>query len=387
MQFWTVLWHIRQLTDQPIALGGIGLSRILPIIVFSLIGGAVADSFNRQRVMLITQFSFVILALLLGLLTMQGRISIWSIYAITALQATGFAFDLPSRQALVPNLVPATDLPNAISMVSISFTVGSIVGPGLSGLVIAFFGLEFVYFINAVSFIAVILAVILMGHVEHDNTRTKSAGVSLYAIRSGIQFLIKQPMILSTMLLDFIATFFSSARALLPIFTVDILGLGEVAYGLLSASEAIGSAIAGIIVSQIKQIRHQGKILLGAIVVYGAATVLFGFSRNLGLSMLTLMVIGSSDTVSTIIRNTIRHLQTPDHLRGRMTSINQIFFMGGPQFGELEAGLAAQFFGAPVAVISGGLLCILGVGWVANRWPQIQRYNGDEWELANTMKH
>lgn len=133
-----------------------------------------------------------------------------------------------------------------------------------------------------------------------------------------------------------------------------------------------------LVISQVDKIRHQGETFLGAVIAFGLATIVFGLSRSLWLSMLALMMAGAADAVSTIIRNTIRQLQTPDYIRGRMTSINMIFFMGGPQLGEVEAGLVAQLFGAPFAVVSGGVGCILAVFWIARRWPQIRRYSGDE---------
>src|SRR5512147_1328309 len=158
MQIWALFWHINQLDKNPIALGGIGAARILPVIIFSLIGGALADSFNRRTIVFFTQSSAALLALTLGLLTQFGHVTIWYIYAITALQAIAVAFDGPARQALVPNLVPAKDLPNAFSMTSIAWQTGSIIGPALSGIVIANMGQEAVYYINAASYLAAILA-------------------------------------------------------------------------------------------------------------------------------------------------------------------------------------------------------------------------------------
>ena len=149
MQTWALFWHIRTLTDQPIALGGVGLARIVPIVVFSLIGGAVADVVNRRRLLFLTQSIMALSAVVLAWLTFQGTISLWHIYLLTALQATAVAFDTPSRQSLVPNLVPADVLPNAFSLNSIGFQVGAIVGPALSGLVIAYWGQPYTYLINA----------------------------------------------------------------------------------------------------------------------------------------------------------------------------------------------------------------------------------------------
>lgn len=188
MQIWALFWHIRTLTDQPIALGGVGLARILPIIIFSLISGVIADSFDRRKILFITQFMAGFLALGLGLLTQFGQMTIWLIYAFTALQAIAIAFDGPARQALVPNLVPAKDLPNAFSMTSIAWQTGAIIGPALTGFVIAFGGQEAVYYINAISYLAVIVALILIGPVPQTKT-DRIAGVSWNSIKEGISFI------------------------------------------------------------------------------------------------------------------------------------------------------------------------------------------------------
>ena len=385
MQIWALLWQVRILSDQPIALGGIGLARILPVIVFSLIGGAVADSANRRRVLFVTQSVMALVALALAWLTFQGQITLWQIYALTAIQATALAFDLPSRQALVPNLVPAKDLSNAFSMQSIAFQVGSIVGPALSGIVIAYWGQYYAYMIDAFTFLAVIGALLLIGPIPQ---RTRGSGrmqVKFADIVEGVRFILNQPVILSSMLLDFFATFFSSANTLMPIFARDILHVGVVEYGWLSAAQSIGAMAAATIISQLMEIRRQGWTLLLSVVAFGIATIFFGLSRTFYGAMIALIFIGASDSVSAIIRNTIRQLQTPDYIRGRMTSINQIFFLGGPQLGEVEAGLVAQLFSAPFAVISGGIGCILAVGWIARRWPQLRNYNGDEPVKAGAM--
>ncbi|GAB4505484.1 MAG: MFS transporter [Anaerolineales bacterium] len=378
MQIWALLWHVRELTDQPIALGGIGAARILPVIVFSLIAGVLADSTDRRTILFVTQTTAALLALTLGLLTDFGRISLWHIYALTALQAIAVAFDVPARQSLVPNLVPAEDLPNAFSLTSIAFQTGSILGPALSGFVIAYGGQEAVYYFNAASYLAVILALILLGKVPQKKNPFPSGRASLAAIREGLRFTLGTPIIFSTMLLDFIATFFASANTLMPIVARDILQVDVVEYGWLSAAASVGAVLAALIVSQVRQLRRQGSIFWGAVVLFGAATVLFGLSRQFVLAWFALSLTGAADSVSTIIRNTIRQLQTPDQMRGRMTSVNQIFFQGGPQLGEIEAGLAAQLFGAPFAIVSGGIGCILGALWVARQWPFILRYNGDE---------
>ncbi|MBI3165291.1 MAG: MFS transporter [Chloroflexi bacterium] len=384
MQIWALFWHINQLDKNPIALGGIGLARILPVIIFSLIGGALADSVDRRKVMFVTQSFAALLALTLGLLTQFGRVSIWHIYFITALQAVAVAFDGPSRQALVPNLLPKKDLPNAFSMTFTSFQVGSVLGPALTGFVIAYAGQQAVYYINAVSFAAVLVALTMIGKVPQSISE-KSTGISIEAIREGVHFILSKPIILASMMLDFVATFFASANTLMPIIAKDVLKVGVVEYGYLSAASAVGAVLAALVISQIKELRRQGQLFLGAVIVFGLATIAFGATTSLIIAWFAIAATGAADGVSTIIRNTIRQLQTPDYIRGRMTSINQIFFQGGPQLGEIEAGAVAQFFGAPFAIISGGLGCIVGTLLIIRKWPQIAKYNGDEPMLAGAQ--
>ncbi|MCL5611561.1 MAG: MFS transporter [Chloroflexi bacterium] len=377
MQIWAIFWHIRTLTDQPIAIGGVGLARILPVILFSLVSGAVADSYNRRTIIFITQSLAGILALVLGLLTQFEHITIWYIYLLTALQAVVVAFDSPARAALIPNLVPPKDLANAFSLNSIAFQAGAVIGPALSGLIIATGGQAAVYYVNAISYVAVLIALFLIGDVPQKIDHLVG-GVNLSSIKDGIRFIVRKPIILSTMLLDFVATFFASANTLMPFVAQDILHVGVVAYGWLSAAQSAGAVLAAVIVSQVHQLRRQGPLFLGAVVVFGVATVIFGLSTSFVLAWCALAVTGAADSVSTIIRNTIRQLQTPDEMRGRMTSVNQIFFQGGPQLGEMEAGLVAQLFGAPFAIISGGIGCILGMLLIMFKWPQIAVFNGDE---------
>ncbi len=307
---------------------------------------------NRRRILFVTQTAMALVALVLAILTFTGQITIWYIYLLTAVQATALAFDGPARQAMIPNIVTEKDLPSAFSMSSIAKNAGSIIGPALSGMVIVALGQGYTYFFNAVSFLAVIVALVLIGPVMQDS---KKSGIHLSAAMDGVRFIFSKPIILSTMLMDFVATFFASANTMMPIVAKDILKVGEIGYGWLSSAQAIGSVIAGIVVSQVQKLHKQGLTFLIAVVIFGAATVLFGATTIFTIAMVALILMGAADAVSTIIRNTIRQLNTPDHIRGRMTAVNQIFFQGGPQFGEVESGIVAALFGVPAAIISGGL--------------------------------
>lgn len=374
MQSAAILWHVYEITHSPLALGGVGLARILPVVGFSLISGVVADSFDRRKLMLGAQTGMALCATALGILAFIQITDVWPIYLIAAFSAAFSAFDMPARQALVPSLVPVGDLPNAFSLNATMFQVGSIVGPALSGILISRFGLAWAYWINAGSFLAIIAALLMMS-ARPVIPKERRPHLSWSAALEGSRFVLKTPLILSSMLLDFFATFFSSATALLPIYAKDILHVGATGYGWLYAAQAVGALIMAIHLSLTTRLRKEGPVLLISVCIYGFATILFGFSSVFWLSFLALALGGAADTVSMIIRNTIRQLNTPDHLRGRMVSVNMIFFMGGPQLGEMEAGAVASWLGARISVISGGIACILAVAWVAWKWPFLWKYD------------
>lgn len=373
MQFAALNWHIYLLTNSPIALGLLGLWRFIPIAIFSLIGGVVADSNNRKKILFITQITLTVLSLVLWVSTFFNIVTPIIIYAVTALSAIAVAFDVPPRQAIIPSLVNREHLENAMSLSVIMQKTSMIIGPALSGIFIAKFGVGIIYFINAFSFIAVIAALLMMktsGEVEG-----KTSKLSFRSIIEGLVFVKSETIIWSTMILDFFSTFFSSATAVLPIFALNILKVGPIGFGMLNAAPAIGAVFAGIIMAHIGTIKNQGKILLYSVFLYGTATVIFGFSKIFLLSLLALFFVGVGDCVSTVIRNTIRQLNTPDNMRGRMTSVNMIFFTGGPQLGGFEAGLLAALIGGPLSVVFGGVGTLAIAGMVALKFKTLRNYS------------
>jgi MFS family permease len=385
MQSAAILWHVSLLVPdnrRALALGLVGLVRVLPIILFSLLSGVAADALDRRRVMLVTQTVMAVLAAALAALTWRGLSMVWPVYAISAASAAAGAFDLPARQALVPNLVPREHLANALSLNTIMFQVAAVTGPALGGIVIGQLSIAWAYGLNAISFLVVIAALLMMRDIGHDAEAEPEAGndagrarFTLYAAIEGLRFVFRSPLIRSTMLLDFFATFFSSATALLPLYAQDILNVGANGYGWLYAAPAAGAIVtSAIMVRAVDAIERRGAVLIASVVGYGAATVAFGVSRQFWLSFLCLAATGATDTVSTVLRNLVRQLETPDRLRGRMTSVNMIFFMGGPQLGELEAGLVANWRGPVFSVVSGGLGCLAATAWIVGTTPVLRSY-------------
>ena len=384
MQSAAILWHVSLLVPddkRALALGMVGLVRVLPIVFFSLLSGVAADVYDRRKLMLITQTVMAIFAAALAAITWRGLTAVWPVYAISAAGAAAGAFDMPARQALTPNLVPREDLPNALTLNTIMFQVAAVTGPALGGIVIGQLGVAWAYALNALSFLVVIAALLMMKEVGGQrveggtDAEAKKAQFTVHAALEGLRFVFRAPLIRSTMLLDFFATFFSSATALLPLYAQDILGVGASGYGWLYAAPAAGAIVtSAIMVRAVDWIDRRGDWLIAAVFGYGVATVLFGVSSSFWLSFACLALTGATDTVSMVFRNLIRQLETPDHLRGRMVGVNMVFFQGGPQLGELEAGLVAQWLGPVVSVVSGGLACIAATAWLAVKTPSLRRY-------------
>ena len=377
MQTAAVLWHVSLLAPpgrKGLALGIVGLVRVVPIVIFSLLSGVIADAFDRRRLMLLTQSALTVVSCLLAFVTFRGLDALWPIYVLSALGSAAGAFDGPARQALIPALVPRKDLPNAISLNTIMFQIAAVAGPSLGGIVIATADVGYAYLLNAISFLFVLAALAAMRGPFHGTEGGRSE-ISWRAAKEGLRFVFGSPIIRSTMLLDFFATFFSSATALLPIFAQDILNVGARGYGWLYAAPSVGALLASaIMVRAIDGLQRRGLVLIWAVAGYGVATIVFGVTQSFWLTFGCLALTGVTDTVSMVLRNVIRQLETPDQLRGRMVGVNMVFFMGGPQLGELEAGLVANWLGAPFSVVSGGIGCLLATGWIAHRTPALRGY-------------
>ncbi len=370
MQHVAIVWQLYVLTRSPLALGLLGFFRVAPIVAFALGGGLVADAFDRRRLMLVTQTVLASVSLTLALTSHLGLARPALLYGLVAVGAAAVAFDNPARQALVPLLVPPEHLSGALSLAFTGWQVASIAGPAIAGILLAWGGVVTIYLVDAASFLAVIAALVVMRH----RAPPRATPLGLGAVKEGLRFVRRTPVIRTTMLLDFFATFFGGSMLLMPIFADQLLAVGPRGLGLLYAAQPAGAALAGVFLASRSLPRRQGLSVLWAVFAYGAAVAVFGVSRSFPLSLVMLACAGAADTVSTVIRQTLRQVLTPDALRGRMSSINMIFFMGGPQLGEVEAGAVARAFGPRISVSSGGLLCVLAAGLTALLSPALRRY-------------
>ena len=368
-----VSWQIYELTGSELALGMIGAARLIPLVLLALGSGVLADALDRRKLMIFAQAAMLICALVLATSTALNLTTLWVIYIVTALSAAAHTLGLPARQALIPNLVPREQLAGALTMNITAWQLATVLGPTVGGLIIASSGVGTVYWIDVASFSVIIGALLLI------RTRTapqpgEKREISVAAAMDGMRFVLGNKLIMSTMLLDFLATFFSAATTLLPIFAADILQVGPQGLGLLYAAPSAGALVASLICSVTGPGRRQGPLLLWSVAIFGLSTVVFGLSTSFWLSLLMLAVNGAADTVSMVVRGTIRNLETPDEMRGRMVSVNMLFFAGGPQLGEIEAGVAARLLGTPLSVALGGLACTLMSGGVAASTPELRRY-------------
>ncbi|PJA56078.1 hypothetical protein CO165_00180, partial [Candidatus Roizmanbacteria bacterium CG_4_9_14_3_um_filter_33_18] len=308
MQDVAVNWQIYQLTKSPLSLGIVGLAKFLPILILSMVSGIAADVFNRKKIIFLVQFFSIINSLILAFLTITGKITPTLIYILVGLEAGFASFETPARQSMLPNLVKKEDFPFAVNINNLLYSSTNFIGPAISGFIIAFWGVKSIYLINSVSFFAVIIVLLLMKPIL--KTLEKKPELNLRSIMEGIKFVFSTPLILSSMMIDFVATFFASASTLMPIFAVDILKVGPKGLGFLYAAPSIGAILAGIIFPFINRIKNKGKLLIFSVCFYGLNTILFALSRNFYLSLFFIALSGSGDLMSSVIRNVIRQLNT-----------------------------------------------------------------------------
>jgi MFS family permease len=370
-------WQIYLLTHSPIALGLLAAFKVVPVIVLALGGGVMADAFDRRRVMIVTQTIMAATSAALALLTASGRATTGHLYALVAISAATTAFDNPARQSLVVNLLPAKDLPNGLALGITGWQVATVVGPAIGGLMLGAGPIESIYVVDAVSFAAVIGALLVI-RPRSDATRAPEGGrtrgdMSFRAALDGLRFLASQRQLIALMLIDFLATFFAGSMLLLPIFANEVFLVGARGLGLLASAPAVGALVTSVWLSSRGPIRRQGATVLVAVVAYGACIAGFGLSRSFPLALLLLAGSGAADTVSTVVRQVVRQTLTPDDLRGRMNAINMIFFMSGPQLGEVEAGFLAALTTPRISVVSGGLACIVVASVVSAAVPALRR--------------
>lgn len=368
MQSVAVGWELWLRTGSPADLGFVGLVQFLPVLLLALPAGHLADRYNRKRLLLGAQVVRASAAVGLAALSWtQGPVGF--MYVCLLVGGIGQAFSVPARWALLPQTVPDQALGNAVTWNSSGWQVASVLGPALGGGVIALAGRVVpAYVLSACSALA--CAALVMAIRPRPIVRHRER-LSLRSLLAGIGFVRRTKLILATITLDLFAVLLGGATALLPIFATNILEVGPEGLGWLRAAPSLGAFAMAILLAHRPPLRRAGVTMLWAVAGFGAATVVFGLSRNMALSLVMLAVTGALDNISVVVRGTLVQLLTPDAMRGRVSAVNSIFVVSSNELGAFESGVTAQWFGPIVSVVAGGvgtILVVLGVTWM---WPEL----------------
>jgi MFS family permease len=344
-------WQIYSITHSAFALGLVGLSQFLPMFMLTLVVGHVADRYDRRTIAFICQAIQGIAALTLCVATWRGVPSQGLIYLVAAIAGSARAFESPSMAALLPNLIPRAQLQYATAWSTSANQTAQILGPAMGGLLYGLGALT-VYGAVAVAFIG---AAVVLSSIRIEQVVRTRTPLTLESLFSGIAFIRRKPVILGALSLDLFAVLLGGATALLPVFAHDILHAGPWALGVLRAAPAVGALAGSIYLAHFPLRKRAGTALFGGVIAFGIATIVFGLSRNLYVSLIALAALGASDVISVVVRMSLVQLQTPDDMRGRVGAINSLFIGTSNQLGEFESGMTAGLFGAVPAVLIGGV--------------------------------
>lgn len=359
----TVGWQIYTETGSPLALGLIGLIQFAPQFFLILPAGVLADKYNRRHILIVCNIVQIFVAgfLLYYSIYSIGKGSIIPIYLILIVHGIAMSFEGPSTFAILPNLIKPEIFPRAVHYVNFFEEFGSLFGPIIAGILIAYID-KWVYLVALLSFVISTLSAISLPNIENGIKEIKR--ITVKVLLSGFVYVWKSKIVLGTMAIDIVAMLFSSIMGMLPIFAIDILNIGPEGLGILRATPSIGALFAAIILSQLTSIRYPGRILIYSIIVFGFATIIFSLSTSLWISLSALFIYGAADMVSMNIRQIIVQLVTPNNMRGRVMSVHSVITTGSNELGDFRAGLSATLIGTIPAIMVGGILTVsLSVIW------------------------
>jgi MFS family permease len=363
-----ILWQVYAISDSPLSLGVVGLVAFVSAFVSSLIGGVIVDSYDRRTILFAAQLVPGVSSVVMLVAIATGTVGLEMVFVLVFVTGVAASLEFPARQAILPDVVPRRLFTRALTVNSASSSLTSVTGPALGGLLIATGGVGAAYVGHVVLIGVAIVSLVPLRLKNHRG----GGRVQWSALREGMAFVRHRPALLGAMTLDMFAVLFGGARALLPVFAIAVLHADAVGYGLLSASLEAGTLLMALLLVMLPIPRKTGRWLLLAVAAFGLATVLFGISPALPLSIVAYAMVGMADQVSMVMRQTMIQLRTPDALRGRVTGLSSIFISASNELGALESGLVAAAAGAVFAVVSGGLACLIVVAVIAWRVPALR---------------
>ncbi|HEX9445598.1 MAG TPA: MFS transporter [Candidatus Binatia bacterium] len=369
------LYQVYHLSGSSFQLGLTGFFQALPHVVLGLFAGVLADAFDRKKVILATHILHLGPSLALGFLTMTGAIQVWHIYVLSLVSSFIEVFSWPARAAIVPGLVPASHLMNAITLTSMVLQSSFLVGPALAGMLIDHAGLTPAYFLSALLLVPAIAGVLAMkssGAPQGERRR-----VNIKSMLEGLRFIMSERIILSLFLLDFGVTLVGFYRPILPIFASDVFRMGATGLGTLYGAPAIGSLLGSIAVLMAGDFRRKGAMAVVAAMFFALGLIFLGVSTWFWVAVAAVVLLGFMDSISVAIRRTVVQFLAPDTMRGRAASLITVFAQSTNALGALLAGSAAQLWGAPMALVLGGVVCLLMIAGISGAIPQLWRYKSD----------
>jgi MFS family permease len=347
----------------------------LPILVFSLGAGSIADAVDRRRMLRITQLGLMACSAILAILAFQPSVPLPLLFLVAFASAAFASLDQPARSSAIPRLVPRERLPAAIALGQLNFQIASVVGPTVAGILIATVGLPGAYLVDVASFAASLGALAAISPIP---PLVGAARPGLAAIREGLRFAIQRRVILATYVIDLDAMIFGMPTSLFPVLALDVFHAGPQGLGLLAAAPSVGALLGALLSGWVSSVRRVGLAVIVAVAIWGLAITLFGLSTfSFALALFFLAVAGAADVLSAVFRSTIVQLAAPDNLRGRISSIHILVVTSGPRIGDIEAAAVASVIGAQASVVSGGVLCLLGLVGVVRLFPELARHVHD----------
>ena len=368
-------YQVYVLTNSTLAIAALTLFQLVPILVFSLGAGSIADAVDRRRMLRITQVGLMACSATLAILAFQPSVPLPLLFLVAFASAAFASLDQPARSSAIPRLVPRERLPAAIALGQLNFQIASVVGPTVAGILIATVGLPGAYLVDVASFAASLGALAAISPIP---PLLGAARPGLAAIREGLRFALDRRVILSTYVIDLDAMVFGMPTSLFPVLALDVFHAGPQGLGLLAAAPSVGALLGALLSGWVSSVRRVGLAVIVAVAIWGVAITLFGLSEfSFLLALFFLAIAGAADVLSAVFRSTIVQLTTPDNLRGRISSIHILVVTSGPRIGDIEAAAVASVIGAQASVVSGGLLCLLGLVGVVRLFPELARHVHD----------